>query len=129
MRQTLGERVRKVIADQGLSVRGLARDLAGKGATSSEVDAWRRLIYRVMDDGKVRDGERRTRLAAKLGIDPEEFNLPAAARAGETRIGRLERRMQRLEDAFAEIEQRLPEASALPRQPSASQALPGVGRE
>ena len=106
----LDELLQRYMEQNRLTLRAMARLLAGDGASSKEIDRWRRGLYHWLE-GKTARPENAARLGEVLGVEPAELVRPRAS--ASRRLDRLERRLERLEDLVSQIEQRLwPEAEA-----------------
>lgn len=89
--RTTGAVLEQAIIDRGLTKRGLAKTLAGPGATHTEVENYRRQVYGWIAGIQPRD-DMRLRLERLLGLEPgsldaRETGHREATRNLEARIG------------------------------------------
>jgi hypothetical protein len=105
-RITVARRLADSMRRQGISNRGLARALAGGGASKDEVETQRRAIVRWLG-GTIPNDMNARRLALALGEPPDAFVSPRPRRVADGELGELAEELAALSARVGQLEESL----------------------
>lgn len=116
--ETLGERLKRTLDEQGISQRQLAQRLAGTRAPNRKVESVRRQIVRWANDQAVPEPANASRLASVLGTEDDYFTAESSTRSVAEAIQALASGVDDIRAALLDVRDRvqaLEEQSGRPR--------------
>lgn len=105
--ETLGERLKRTLDEQGISQRQLAQRLAGSRAPKRKVESVRRQIVRWANDQAVPEPANASRLAAVLGTEEGYFTAESSTQTVAEAIQALASGVDDIRAALLDVRDRV----------------------